>query len=445
MTNVSTAVIARDAAVATKPRKRLAATTSKPKTSWSLRRLPYPVGLFVLALLVPSTLSFYLGELRLSAYRVILLALVIPCVLRWVSGACGPRRAFDYILFFYALWPFVSLTAVHDPMTGLQSGGIHFVEVIGSYLLGRCFIRNAGEFLAMTKLLTIVVIGLAVITVPESITGIHFLRPGEGNLGRRLGLERAFGPFEHPILLGVFCAAALGISYYGTADSRWGIKRLLCALGVIISAFASVSSGPMAALSSQTLLLCWERVTRGRKHRWWALAAVLAAGYVTIACYSNRTPMTVLLYYLTFNAETAYGRITIWDFGTAEVARHPWFGIGFNSWEHPTWISDSIDNFWLCTTMVYGVPAGLALIVACLLIMVKARGAARETVASQCLLGWMVTMLGFSVVAATVHLWNATFVLFLLLLGSGVWLGDVSTGRAAKPRTARASAVPLEA
>lgn len=423
--------------VTARPRKPVTFPASAPKMRWSVRALPFVVTVFILALPVPSTLSFYFGNLRLCAYRVILLALIVPCIMRWISGASGTRRWFEYLLFLHALWPFVALSVVHDPITALQSGGIYFVEVIGSYLLGRCYIRDARDYLGMTKLLAIVVIALAVITIPEAITGVHFLRPGEGHVGRRLGLERAFGPFEHPILLGVFCAAALGMTYFSIPDSRWGIKRLVCALGIGISAFASVSSGPMAALSSQTILLCWERATRGRKHRWWALAALIAALYVFIACYSNRTPMTVLLYYLTFNAETAYGRITIWDFGTAEVARHPWFGIGFNSWEHPGWISDSIDNFWLCTTMQFGLPAGLTLIAACLLIMFSARRAARDPMARQCLLGWMVTMLGFGVVAATVHLWNATFVLFFFLLGSGAWLADAAKAPAAARPPAR--------
>jgi hypothetical protein len=42
---------------------------------------------------------------------------------------------------------------------------------------------------------------------------------------------------------------------------------------------------------------------------------------------------------------------------------------------------------------------------------------------------WAFTLFGITVAAATVHLWNALFVLFLFLIGSGAWLYD------AKPET----------
>jgi H+/Cl- antiporter ClcA len=38
---------------------------------------------------------------------------------------------------------------------------------------------------------------------------------------------------------------------------------------------------------------------------------------------------------------------------------------------------------------------------------------------------WAFTLFGITVAAATVHLWNALFVLFLFLIGSGAWLYDV--------------------
>ncbi|QLQ19995.1 MAG: hypothetical protein HZT43_17245 [Exiguobacterium profundum] len=37
---------------------------------------------------------------------------------------------------------------------------------------------------------------------------------------------------------------------------------------------------------------------------------------------------------------------------------------------------------------------------------------------------WAFTLFGIAVAAATVHLWNALFVLFLFLIGAGAWLVD---------------------
>jgi hypothetical protein len=50
---------------------------------------------------------------------------------------------------------------------------------------------------------------------------------------------------------------------------------------------------------------------------------------------------------------------------------------------------------------------------------------------------WAFTLFGITVAAATVHLWNALFVLFLFLIGAGAWLLDAEPGRAKATSTAR--------
>ena len=71
----------------------------------------------------------------------------------------------------------------------------------------------------------------------------------------------------------------------------------------------------------------------------------------------------MLITYLTFNSGTAYWRLHIWNFGSAEVWRNPLFGIGLNDWARPSWMwTASVDNFWLLTAMRYGIPAFLLLV-----------------------------------------------------------------------------------
>ena len=55
---------------------------------------------------------------------------------------------------------------------------------------------------------------------------------------------------------------------------------------------------------------------------------------------------------------------------------------------------------------------------------------------------WAFTLYGIAIAAATVHLWNALFVLFMFLMGSGMWLYDTKQGQTNdnKPR-ARPSAL----
>jgi O-antigen ligase len=136
--------------------------------------------------------------------------------------------------------------------------------------------------------------------------------------------------------------------------------------------------------------------------------------------------MRVILSFLTFSPETAFGRIVIFDGGMESIRDNPIFGIGFGEWDHPTWMSNSIDNFWLVVPVMYGVPAfaGLAGAVIYSIIGVfrsPNRGGQRKA--------WLVSMLGFAVAACTVHFWNAVFVYFCFLLGAGSWMLDVFVKR----------------
>ena len=49
--------------------------------------------------------------------------------------------------------------------------------------------------------------------------------------------------------------------------------------------------------------------------------------------------------YFTFSTTSAYNRIIIFEYGSAEVMRNPIFGIGLGDWIRPVWMSDSMDNF----------------------------------------------------------------------------------------------------
>jgi O-antigen ligase len=271
---------------------------------------------------------------------------------------------------------------------------------------------------------TLIVLLLMPETIPESITGYHFLQPNAVSIGRRMGLERAYGPFDHPILLGCFCATTLGLSWYVLAgNARLPLGRLVRLGGVIVSAIMSVSSGTVAFLAVQLIGIVWDGLTRKIPRRWWILLGILAALYIAVDFTSTRTPLTVAMYYLTFSPETAYGRMAIWDYGTLEVQRHPLFGIGNNSWEHPTWISDSIDNFWLATAMMYGIPAILTLGGALLSIGARLMKRKNMDVATaSCRMGWLVSFAGLVVAGSTVYFWNSSLVAIMLFFGSAVWM-----------------------
>ena len=183
-------------------------------------RLSIWVVLFLIGLVFP--LMIYLGPLRLTLYRILLLLSLIPCLVRWLSGGAGPIRLADICIILIGLWGAVSWAVLHGAAAAIESGGIHIVETWGAYFLGRCFIRSPEAFRRMAVLLFWIVLGLLPFLIHELLTGRSMILALIDSLGptygqyygvSRIGFERAQGPFQHPILLGVFCGTIVSLVY----------------------------------------------------------------------------------------------------------------------------------------------------------------------------------------------------------------------------------------
>ena len=200
-----------------------------------------------------------------------------------------------------------------------------------------------------------------------------------------------------PILFGVFSASFLGGVYYVLGVGRLRPASLLKSGIVVLSVFFSLSTGPYLTLLAQFFVMLWDRISRGLQCRWWLLAGSIAGLYVVVDLLSNRTPFHVLVSYFSLSSRSAYNRILIWEYGSAEVARHPLFGIGFAEWLRPPWMSGSMDNFWLLEAVRYGLPATLLLVAAVLWLGYRlGRLKLREPQLRNGRMAWMVTMVGFA-------------------------------------------------
>ncbi|MEE4188787.1 MAG: hypothetical protein V2I76_10125 [Roseobacter sp.] len=404
--------------------------------------VPVPVALFFIAMMLPTAVSLNLGGLRLSAYRVVLLVMILPMLMDLVTSKRGRAHVFDFLVLAHCGWVLLALINWGGLAQGIESGGIYVVEFAGAYLMGRLYVRSFADFAAIARAYVGLVLAMLVFTVPEALTGIHILHDGiSGAVGGpmapyiepRMGIERTFGPFDHPILYGVFSASSFSLAYFVIAKRRlMNLSGMGKVVGVVLATFMSASGGPYLVLMMQGFVCAWERVLATVQGRWAALFTLFALAYIAIDLFSTKSPFHVFVNNFTFSKQSAYNRILIFEFGSAEVARHPFFGIGLGDWERPVWMSDSMDNFWLVTAVRYGLPA-LFLLLALLLGLVWAVGQRKNLPAEwrRARHAWAFTLFGITVAAATVHLWNALFVLFLFLIGAGAWLLD------AKPENAK--------
>lgn len=389
--------------------------------------LPVPVMLFLLCLLVP--LSLQIGAVRLSPYRLLLILTILPCIAAWAGGRCGPKLLADWCILGICAWSVLSFAAHHGPVSAIEAGGINFIETAGPWFLARRYIRTPEAFFGMARLLFLAVLCLAPFAIAEALTGRNIISKVLGlpqwNIGQRLGLYRVRGPFDHPILFGVFCGATLGLTYFVLGYGRSAFGRFRRAGFVLFTAAFSLSSGPFTAITSQACLIFWDRLLNKFQARWHALGGLAVVAYVLIDMLSTRTPIKVFIHYFSFSSHTAYNRILIWEFGTINIWNSPVFGIGMNEWERPGWMSDSVDMFWILPGMRHGVVVwALYFVLFFSVFIAVARRRGLDPRASAYRTGYLVSMTGLFIAGWAVHFWNASFVYFIFLLASGVWFLD---------------------
>jgi hypothetical protein len=397
--------------------------------------VPLPVALFFLGMMLPTSVGITAGGLRLSAYRIVLVVMFLPMLMILLSGRRVRGNLFDALVLGHCSLALVALIRWGGLQQGIESGGIYIVEFAGAWLMGRVYIRNYADFRAFARAFVLTVVAMVAFTLPEALTSVHILHDGLAAISggapapfieQRMGLERTFGPFDHPILYGVFSAAAFSMAWHVVAERRLtNFPGMAQVAGVGLATFLSASGGPYLVLMMQGFVAAWERVFRGVQGRWLTLLALVALVYLSIDLFSNRTPFHVFVTYFTFSTQSAYNRILLFDYGTAEIMRNPLLGIGLGDWTRPVWMSDSMDNFWLLIAMRYGLPAWAMLVGLVLgLVVTAARRQGLPEPWKRARHAWAFTLFGIAVAAATVHLWNALFVLFLFLIGAGAWLVD---------------------
>ena len=123
---------------------------------------------------------------------------------------------------------------------------------------------------------------------------------------------------------------------------------------------------------------------------------------------------------------SAWARLNIWNYGSISAMNHPLFGVGFNEWDRPSWMSPSIDMFWLIDAIRHGIPAEMFMIATffatVLPIAFKRIDDERLSVYRT---AYLIAMTGLFISGWTVYFWNATYVLMIFLMGSGVWMRDL--------------------
>ena len=404
-----------------------------PVTERRKVELALPVKLFLFSVAIPGTV--HLGPLSLSFSRIVLLVALLPCLSRWLSRRAGPIRSADVAAMLFCIWYGVSFAATEGLLAAIEPAGINMVEVAGAYFLARCYIRSYDEFCSMIRTLFMIMLALLPFAIAETFTGRNilveffglFLNVDDALAGNlRLGLRRANSVFDHPIIFGVAAAVLLPLTHLvlGAKSSvlrRWGQDLVIVCLTLL-----SLSSAPIGLTALLIALLTWDALLWFFPFRWHIVAIALASAYFGIDILSSQTPVQFFIHHFTFDGQTGWYRLLIWDYGTASVAANPVFGIGLEEWARPSWmVSLSIDNFWLIHFIRNGVPGGiLMLAIFGLAALAVGRVVPPDDGVRRCQTAYLLTLIGLFFTGATVHFWGAALVLLLFIVGSGMWIAE---------------------
>ncbi len=406
------------------------ASSSRRAETWA--RPHWAVVLFLFGLAVPWIIP--LGALNLSVYRLVLLAFLLPCLFSWMRGSIGFHLP-DLALFLYAIWAAVALFTAHDSSAATQTAGIFFIETVGAYLLARRYIRDVASFRGMVLVVTMVVLVLSPFAFYEWVTGN---KPILSTLGTifptveittmvpRWGFWRVQGPFSHSIEFGLFCTSILALTHIAWGHDRSFASRWFLTALVAGTTLFSMSSAPISCLIFQVMLIGYNWLLSRVRSRWTILWCIVIVAFSVVQFGSELGAAKFFISNFTFDPQTGWYRVAIWDFGSASVLNHPWLGIGLGDWERPRWMaSDSVDNFWLLTAMRYGIPSVVLMLGSCIWMMVavaRAKGADRNI--ENCRLAYLICMAMFLFVGMTIHFAHAIYAWFMFVLGSGAWLLD---------------------
>ncbi len=409
------------------------------------KAMPWPLVLFII--LVPLPVSFTLGSTVLPPYRIFLTVMFLPCLLRWLGGKAGPVRVSDIALLLYCCWAALSLLVVNGPGAFIRPAGLILVETMGAYLLARCYIRDADDFLQVVRMLFICVVCILPLALIEAFTGRNITRelfswgfPTYSNvyMPPRLGLRRVQAGFNHPIHFGVFVGGLLACTHLALGYGQTFARRWFRSGIVLFTAGLCLSSGPLTGIVGQIMLMGWNHVLRSFRLRWGLLAGIILSMYLFIIIFANRSPSAIFISYFAFDESSAWIRLLTWQYGTQSILDHPLFGVGYGPWNHPGWLTPSVDMYWIIDSLRFGIPAGLFLMTAFFSAGLAAgfkKGLDDRTCAYR--FAYLVTMAGFFLAGWAVDFWNGVYVEFMFLLGSGMWILDVEA-----PSPARTPSAP---
>lgn len=375
-------------------------------------------------MLLPPQFNLNAGGSVVTPYRIFLLISVVYSLAQILTGRL--RLVWpDIIIIAATCWIALSLYMTTGGTDALTASISQASDIGFAYLFARCAFRTLRD---VRIFLILMAPGLAImggLIAVESVTKTNIIQPffssitGNPVTGRsteRMGLMRARGGFPHAILAGIFFASFL--SLYALS----GIKRMPWLMGVFaaLMSFFTVSSAALLALVFGSGLIIYNWLSERFVQLTWKLFFLVSTMTILfLEGASNSGSFNLIIRYASLNTGSAYNRVLIWRYGTQNVEKNPWFGIGYADWERPSWMVASIDHYWLLLAIQYGVVVPLLIVLATIMgvFALMRRSLMSSTVDARFQRGIAIAISVFALGAISVALWLEVQVWYFILLG----------------------------
>ena len=412
------------------------------------------IALFMVSMLIPA--EFSLVVIRLTPYSALLLVFIVPmflAFLRQLEEKSNRLILLDWLILLHVGASAVGILYNNGPTRAVFVVN-NTITILGGYMIGRVLMRRTTDyeqffrwfFYGLVFWFPFAVFELVAkrMIISEILALFADPLPRAGN-DPRLGLNRVQAFMEHAITYGLLCSVGVANSYYLLRDAPV-MKRLGRTGFFAFMTFISLSSAPNIAQGMQFMMIAWDRLLGSARLKWVLLVVVGGATALVVQLAAPHGIVGLVIDNLAFDSSTGWGRTEIFEYGSAEVMRHPWFGIGLgDGWIRPWYRKPSVDNFWLMTALRYGLLALLPLVGGILLhlAIIMARGDLDEKMANY-RRGYVIAWIGIIFTLATVHIWGAAPIFIMAYLGAGAMFytgpeleGDPSAYRRRRDLAAR--------
>ena len=424
-----------------------AAAEAPPAQTGAGAYTKWAIGLFFLVMFIPG--SFYIG-VRMTPYRLYLILMAVPMVLRFRADPTIRITAVDALVFLAIFWRSLALVMVHQTSEILNAGS-SFIELFFGYMIGRVFVRSPADYRFFFRCFLVMLLALLPFALVELVTfsrplrkifSVALVQPPEVFIGPhiRFGLMRVQAAFDHALLYGVFCSIGFANMVYLYRFP----KNLIYAGFVGFMTLLAISSSSMIALVLQACLMVYERVLRPVRVKWLVLGAGALVVLYSFELIFGKSIPDYIVTELALNQAGAETRLDQITYGLKEVWRHPMFGIGLNVARLPFWRSDIFDNFWLHTAVRFGIPAFLFIVGAFALHFLCVTLSSNEGRDRELLrIGYAFPFVTLVLLIGSISVWGSLVVFIMAYLGAGAWFyNGAQDPPAPAPREGRREPAP---